>query len=192
MASGSDKKRKGPSVVRGHWIVLVKGFLYLLVGIGISIFGTENFERFPGSIQEVIDNPGLVFSWAFASKIFGTACIIYGGIDAIYKQIWLITSKVTIKRDGIEWQTGILNQVSEPISFSRIEGAPCYRSLLGRILDYGTLRIYGVGSYTITIPHLKRAIALSEFIEKHKELHKTGNRQKDRDAEKEGRGEAAD
>jgi uncharacterized membrane protein YdbT with pleckstrin-like domain len=166
-----DAPRK-KSVVRGHWIVLVKGMLVILTGIAMSLYSATDFSKFPGSFQEAFNNPGLVFSWATALKLVGTAAMLFGAVDLIYKQIWLATSRVTIKREGIEWQTGLINHIIDPISYSRIESVALYRSLLGRMLNYGTLKIYGIGSGSITIPHLKNAKSLAAFINRTKDQHK--------------------
>jgi|AntRauTorcE11898_2_1112593.scaffolds.fasta_scaffold10421_2 uncharacterized membrane protein YdbT with pleckstrin-like domain len=156
---------------RGHWIVLMKGMLYTLIGTVMSIGGAETWQRFPGSLDEILTDPTVFYSWSLISTLLGTAAILFGVFDLIYNMVWLLTSKVIIKRDGIEWRTGFLNHQIEPISYARIESVALYRSLLARILNYGTLRIYGIGSGVITVPHIRKAKALSEFINKHKNTH---------------------
>lgn len=167
--AATRKRTQARGQARGHWIVLVKGMLYTLIGVVMSVSGTESWQKFPGSVDELLADLTVFFSWNFIFALLGTAAILFGVIDLVYKMIWLFTSKVTIKRDGVEWRTGFLNHQIEPISYARIESVALYRSLLARMLDYGTLRIYGIGSGTITIPHLRKAKALSEFINKHKD-----------------------
>lgn len=161
--SATTKKTKA----RGHWIVLMKGMLYTLIGTVMSIQGAGTWQRFPGSLDELLTDLTVFFSWNTISALLGTAAILFGVIDLIYNIVWLLTSKVIIKRDGIEWRTGFLNHQIEPISYARIESVALYRSLLARMLNYGTLRVYGIGSGTITVPHIRKAKALSEFINKH-------------------------
>lgn len=166
----NGKKEIAQTQTTGHWVVLVKGITYVLAGVVLSIRGSDTFYRFPGSLNELFSNTSVVFSWAFASALIGTALILFGSFDLIYKLAWLLTSKVTIKKNRIEWRTGLIHHQIEPISYTRIESVALYRSLLGRMLNYGTLRIYGVGSGMITIPNIRKAKSLASFINKRKDM----------------------
>ena len=166
----STTKKYRQSVVRGHWIVLAKGILIVAIGLGVGLSSEKGFPALPESFGAFWDGQTAAGIWSLIGQLIASLLMFIGAIDIIVECVWLSTSKLTIKRDGIEWRTGFVRQEIEPMNYSRIESVALYRSLLARALNYGTLRIYGVGSGSIRIPSIKNARVLSEFINKQKQV----------------------
>lgn len=160
------KKANKKNVVRGHWAIMLKGHLLIIAGFAVAASASDGFQLFPSNLMELLENLSVETAWNFISKLLAPILMLFGALDLAMNISWLATSKLTLLSKGVEWRTGLINQEIELIDYRRIESVSLYRSLLGRMLNYGTLRLYGVGSGSLLLPNLKNATKLCAYINK--------------------------
>jgi len=65
---------------------------------------------------------------------------------------------------------GLLSRHTNEISLPNIEGVRVNQSMLGRLLDYGTIRIDGTGVDSVTTPNIADPVGFVRAIQTAKEL----------------------
>lgn len=168
-ATDSTSRKSGRKrVIRGHWIVLTKGVLLLGIGLFVGVSAELDSPVIPNDLSSFWESLSLDGLAVLGGQLVATILLFFGVIEMLIECSWLATSTLTLKQDGLEWRTGFIREEIAPIKYSDIESVALYRTLLGRTLNYGTLKIYGVGSGSILIPNIKNATALHSFINKAK------------------------
>ncbi len=75
---------------------------------------------------------------------------------------------VAVAANTVEYQTGIFNKDGDDIPYGRINNVKMHRSMLGRMLGYGTIMIYsGNDVEAIRFPHIHNPKGLKEEINAH-------------------------
>lgn len=111
-----------------HWIVLAAP----LIALAISGFAAS--ETNPNDVGKT-PVAGLVF---FVMGIIGLISIIRALIDWTTTEIAVTTRRVVFKR-------GLIGRDTIEINFNRIEGLDVRQTVLGRILNFGTVIVRGTG-----------------------------------------------
>lgn len=78
--------------------------------------------------------------------------VIVGIVMFIIKQIRIHTTDFVVTDRRVMMKKGLLTADVEEITLEAIEGSHIYQSLLGRIFNYGSLRIAGRGETEICFP----------------------------------------
>jgi uncharacterized membrane protein YdbT with pleckstrin-like domain len=153
-----------------HWFYTVKYmilslpfFVVLLVVWGYAedyaasgwFPGITTAEEFEYAVRYVFLLALLVVLLFFVCRIFIYICVEYG----------VTNKRLIVKR-------GVLCLVVREIPIDRIESIYCVKGLLGRILNYGTIRVSGIGGKTavfhmISQPYMTRR-KIADIIEKNK------------------------
>jgi uncharacterized membrane protein YdbT with pleckstrin-like domain len=140
-----------------HWVVFLPYlfliFLYLIV------------TCFPwGMVQKFFSFSTLSF------LIFLPVFIIFIKIFSIL--IYYITSEFVITTERIVIKTGFIKRNSFEIPINRIESIHFDQSVLGRILNYGTILITGKGSSTYGFKNIANPIIFKKQILQQKNCGK--------------------
>jgi len=97
--------------------------------------------------------------------------------------IWLILGAITFLRMMIrKWTTeigvtshrfvekyGLLSMRTNEIALPNIEGVRVHQSMIGRLLDYGTVRIEGTGVDAVSLPNIADPVGLVRAIQTARE-----------------------
>jgi len=111
-----------------HWIVLAAPIAALAIaGIAGSEMNPNDIGRTPLA--------GFVF---FVLGFFGVISLCKGLLDWATTEIAVTTRRIVFKR-------GLIRRDTIEINFNRIEGLDVQQSILGRILDFGTVIVRGTG-----------------------------------------------
>lgn len=129
---------------RMHWIVFTMPVLMLLAAI---IFAALAPLLFPGYI------PFLRLRLAAVVVLVCVATAIFSGIAAFVRYA---TSEYGITTRRIVLKTGWLSRDSLELFLNKIEAVYVDQSILGRIFDYGTIRIVGTGGTQDTFFYIPR------------------------------------
>ena len=113
------------------------------------------------------------FHWLYSLKAW-LALIFLGWILV---GIWIFiammvrqgTTEIAVTSHRFVTKTGLITLRTNEIALQNIEGVKLEQSFLGRIFDYGHLRIEGTGVDAITIPDIADPIAFRAAIETAKE-----------------------
>jgi len=125
-----------------HWIIYIKSIAILIVGI--------------------------ILSFSSETRLFGAGVILLSFL--FYFKYWLdsITTELAVTSKRIIAKVGIIRRETIELNHSKVESLSVDQSILGRILNYGTLTINGTGGNklpikTISKPMLFRQNANIEF-----------------------------
>ncbi|WP_234923674.1 PH domain-containing protein [Aeromonas veronii] len=80
--------------------------------------------------------------------------------------------KVSIKDDKLSVTQGILTVFEDSLILDNVENVETITTLLGRVLDYSTIRIYAFGSWVV-VPNVKNSQEIKKQLEKIIESKKT-------------------
>ena len=126
---------------RQHWIIYWLPALLVIVAIVQFVIPTEN--------------DGLVLQFCFALLLLLAALIwavnIYGGRKYILTNKRLILKRGIIKRNSLD------------LILRRCEGVSISQSIMGRILDYGTV-IVSTGEVSNSFSHIENPVKFSSMI----------------------------
>lgn len=132
---------------RTHWIILVWPTLWALAYlIGLLMVPTIDLQSLKASPLEYgISNP-----LALLGVIFYPLTIA-GTFSLILALIRMLTTEITITNQRIIWKTGLAWRNTGEIARRVIEGNNLDQSILGRILDYGTIWVNGIGNQRLAL-----------------------------------------
>lgn len=132
---------------RMHWIVFATPVLFLAAAFLFSMFSSI---LFPGRIPFLNIRLGnVVVLGCFAAAIFS-------GIGAF---ISYATSEYAITNKRIMMKIGWISRDSIELFINRIEAIQIDQTILGRILDYGALKVVGTGGTQDLFNYIPRPLA---------------------------------
>ncbi len=130
---------------RPHWVIFMTPVLAFIVALLLIIFG-------PGLVLSGMRWFGF-YTYEFAAII----CFLFGLIAFARSYIYYKTSEFGITDKRILMKTGWIQRNTLDMFLDKVEAVQVDQSVLGRILDYGTLIIVGTGGtadpfYTVPNP----------------------------------------
>lgn len=129
-------------VAKLHWILFLGPLLLFLMAFGVYyIFDYASVE------------PLVIFCALFA---FAWAVLVWVGYQF---------SSLTIKKKQLILRTGLLVRQTIDIPFSRIESIDIRQTILGSLLQYGSLVIVGTGGSRQYIHNLAKPLTCRRYIE---------------------------
>lgn len=119
---------------RRHWIDYVNGMMIVAIGI----------------ILIVLDPPG------GGSGLFFIGLIIIGagGVGLVYAWLNSITTVLAVTNRKLVAKQGLLSNFSIEQQLGKVDAITIDRSLLGRLLDYGTVTVTGSGFSATAFKHI--------------------------------------
>lgn len=145
-----------------HWIVFYAPILWLLVCIFVPIINSFSAEANLVIFGNTLG--GWIVRFAFLMMAFSA-------ISSLIK--YLATEYVMTNRRMIV-KTGLIRRNSFEIFLNRIESIQVDQSVFGRIMDYGTIVIGGVGGSKDTFFYIPSPLALRQKVQEH--LGQSSNR----------------
>ncbi len=139
---------------RPHWVVFSPGFLTLLAAVAFTLWASnihslrlEIFIRVP--VYQVI-------GWViFAIAVFRLAAAT----------IFFTTSEYGITNKRIIMKTGWIERKSVEVFLEKLEAINVYQSILGRILDYGTITVVGTGGTQDFYINVPRPLEFRHYVQ---------------------------
>ena len=120
---------------RLHWIIYGRAILFALAGLAAV-----------GCAQALNADPVVVMAIA---AVFG-ALFLVAFIRAWFVR-WITEFGVTDRR--VIWKVGFITRHTVEMNMDKVESVDVDQSILGRLLDYGTIHVRGTGE---SIEHLHR------------------------------------
>jgi len=118
---------------RVHWIVFAMPALFLLGTLLVAIFGDRLFR---------VPLPFLPISLSTLMTLICLGVTILAGLDALIRYL---TSEYGITNKRVLIKTGWIQRNSLELFLRKVEAIYVDQSILGRLFDYGTLRVVGTG-----------------------------------------------
>jgi uncharacterized membrane protein YdbT with pleckstrin-like domain len=129
-----------------HWVRYVPALSLALVAAAIYLVGM-GVERFQ--------------SWFSLAALLVLAAAIYLGARAWF-QNWITEMAVTNFR--VIYKTGFINRHTKEMNMDKVASVEVDQPLLGRLLDYGTVHVRGVGEGIEDLRHIADPIGLRNAI----------------------------
>ncbi len=122
-----------------------------------------------GYIAAIRDLGPVIRAVAFGVLVLGF--LLFG-----HMMVVRATTEIAVTSNRFVLKEGIVARNVDEMAIDRIESVHVIQSVLGRLLDYGTIMVRGMGIGEITLPPLARPIVMRNAIEKARELHDGKNR----------------
>jgi uncharacterized membrane protein YdbT with pleckstrin-like domain len=109
------------------------------------------------------------FHWLYTFGAILWACTIIGLLIAIPMMIRKWTTEIGVTSHRFVEKSGLLSLRSNEIALPNIEGVKVEQGVLGRIFNFGTVRIEGTGVDSVTTPTIADPVAFVRAIQTAKE-----------------------
>lgn len=114
---------------RKHWIIYARGAVVGLIGIAVVAFG-----------YGVGGTPG------FWLSIAGGVVFAFGLLMMLAAWIEQWTTEIAVTSRRVIQKTGLIQRNTSEMNMDKVESVLVNQSLLGRILDYGSIVVRGTGA----------------------------------------------
>ena len=114
-----------------HWIAYWHAILFLVLGVGI-VWGEHKYLAAGQRTDVIISATAIVFGVLFLVAFLRAWWIR-----------WITEIAVTNRR--IIYKRGFINRHTEEMNMDKVASVDVDQSILGRMLDYGTVHIIGTG-----------------------------------------------
>ena len=132
-----------------HWVYFIGPFLWCAMVFALLIYGRDFFVE-TASKNSIVNSfdvvSGQMISESFYKFIFAIGFFTLAYI--VIKILKYVNTKYFVTNKRLIIKTGIFSKVSTDIWLDTIEYLQCRRSLPGRILNYGTITVKGMGTTT--------------------------------------------
>lgn len=133
------------AIGRLHWIVYARGAVTAVVGLVIpGIAGPDGF----GAVLRVI-------AWL----VLLAAVVLLA--EAWFRQ-W--TTEIAVTNRRVIQKRGFIRRSTNEMNMDKVESVIVDQSLLGRLLDYGSVGVRGTGSGIDVLDYIAKPIALRSAI----------------------------
>jgi len=156
-----------------HWMYTVQAFMSIFWGIVASIlvvFGSVfmyvQLGKLPPGIGifEAIPHlhPGL--------RAFSFIVFVFGLLSFAQMMVTKATTEIAITNTRLVYKRGLIARQVGEMSIDRIEGVNVIQSILGRLCNYGRIKVRGMGVGEVTLPIIEDPIAFRKAIERAKTI----------------------
>lgn len=125
-----------------HWINYVPAFIWLAIVVGLVI-----------SIEDDATSTLVGF--------IGTSIVI---VSLLLTWIRHWTTELAITDRRVVAKTGLIARDTNELNRAKIEGVDVQQSILGRILNYGTISVRGTGGAIAPITRIRNPIAFRKAV----------------------------
>lgn len=138
-----------------HWINYVKGYLFLIIAI-------------PLAIKILIYTDLLTLSVNGLMNLLITLVPIFVLVVPFF--LWLKSFEQGVTNRRVVLKSGIVSRDTTEIRLEAIEKIEIKQTVLGRILNFGTIHVTGKGSASLIIKDVNQPIEIKRAIESAVEM----------------------
>jgi uncharacterized membrane protein YdbT with pleckstrin-like domain len=131
-----------------HWLVYLRALIFFALAVLCLMFA--------GSIQ-----PG---GLDIALKIAAALLCVFGIVSAVSALIQRATTELAVTDRRVIFKTGIFRRHTVEMNLSKVETVGVNQSILGRLLDYGTVIVRGTGGSFEPIPFIGEPLTFRNHI----------------------------
>lgn len=139
-------------------IVVLAGAIFVEAKSGFSL-STYGYDPMAGWIDQVRALHPAIKLGAFFMLIMGLIRFAHMMVTKVTTEIAVTTSRIVYKRGLVARHVG-------EMSIDRIEGVNVAQSILGRILDYGSVIVRGMGIGEVILPQIADPVAFRKAIDR--------------------------
>jgi uncharacterized membrane protein YdbT with pleckstrin-like domain len=149
---------------RLHWIVifwhLLFAIIFALAGLFL-IFGLPHMDSLQGSPGSYLSHYGWMGGVAFL--VFALIFIISSFVRRNSVEMAVTNKRVTVK-------VGLISRSTEEMMLTRIESIMVDQSLFGRMMNYGTITLRGVGGTPDPFPNIAHPLEFRRQVQHQLDL----------------------
>lgn len=142
-------------VGRLHWAIYIRGWIFLLIAVAAGIEAAM--------LQSQSNVVGQVPTADIALAICGIflAASLVSLLSAWFRRI---TTEIVVTDKRIIYKVGFIRRRTMEMNMSKVETVDVVQSIPGRMLNYGTVMIRGVGSSYEPLPMIGKPLELRTAI----------------------------
>lgn len=130
-----------------HWIVYWPGALCLIAAGAVLLFGPRLWANHPTF-------------WTWVASLIAVVGLFF----LIREWYGWWTTEIAVTNLRVIYKTGFIQRRTNEMNMDKVESVQVDQSILGRILDYGTVIITGTGAGLEALPGIANPIALRNSI----------------------------
>lgn len=175
-----------------HWMYTFMAVLWVFIGLGMSLgllwFGiyaevslevNRQFVDLTAQAKgmawdQVVEQKGgyigIIKSLNPAFRIAAFAFFVMGLFMFAKMMVTKATTEICVTNDRLIFKQGLIAREVGEMSVDRIEGVNVFQGILGRLLDYGTVVVRGMGVGEVVLPPIEKPIVFRRAIEKAKTI----------------------
>jgi len=133
---------------RLHWIIYTPGVLSIVGAAVVAIYGY--------TLIDPLLHYGLMIIAAFVG-----ATGVFSVLRAWFRSV---NTEIIVSTRRIIYKAGFVSRVTTEMNLNRIESVRVHQGILGRIFDFGTLIIRGVGAGIEPVPNVAAPLAFHRYV----------------------------
>jgi uncharacterized membrane protein YdbT with pleckstrin-like domain len=130
-----------------HWVAYLPSMLIFLLALGVFVGGGIFF-------------PGWIRVWHWSAAILA----IIGVIVLIPEWFTWWTTEIAVTNLRIIYKAGFISRSTVEMHMDKVESVDVDQSILGRLLDYGSVTVRGVGTGFEPLKNIAAPIELRNHI----------------------------
>lgn len=145
---------------RTHWIILASpAFWSLMYLVGLLVLPTVDINALKSDpVTYGFNQPTTLLGLVLYPLALASA------LSFIWSLLRMITTEITITNQRVIWKTGLIWRRTGEIARRVIEGNNVDQSILGRILDYGTVWVNGIGNQRLALTTIRTPLEFRSHL----------------------------
>jgi uncharacterized membrane protein YdbT with pleckstrin-like domain len=132
-----------------HWIIYRRAILFAIL-TALCI----------GALFFLNDQHGLKFSALSLAFIFGVLTLVF----AFHAWGRSFMTEIAVTTNRVIYKTGFIRRYTVEMNMDKVESVDVLQPLLGRLLDYGSVRVRGTGASLEQLDYVAHPLALRSAI----------------------------
>lgn len=120
-----------------HWIVYFWPLIFVILGVGVMLFGADQ-AHYILDIDTQNQPPFFL--------ILGGLIALLAVINLVSALFYRFTTEIAVTNRRVIFKKGFVWRKTMEMNVNKVESVSIDQTVLGRILDYGTVSITGTGS----------------------------------------------
>jgi hypothetical protein len=120
-----------------HWIVYAAPIVLMLIGTDIMFLGPEQASQIMK--QEINKDPPFFL-------IGGGCLLVLGLVNLLSAIFYRLTTEIAVTNRRVIFKKGFVWRKTMEMNVNKVESVYINQTVLGRLLDYGTVAVVGTGS----------------------------------------------
>jgi uncharacterized membrane protein YdbT with pleckstrin-like domain len=133
---------------RLHWVIYLLGLVFVIVAIAAA-GGTVALKNETARI---------------ALLVVAALSLAIGLYQLVRAALWQANTEITVTTRRIIYKTGFISRNTVEMNLDKVESVLVQQGLVGRMLDFGTVIVRGVGAGLEPIPLISRPLQLHRHV----------------------------
>ena len=133
------------SVGKMHWVVYLPGIVTIAIGLALLFVGADTVAAIP-------------------LRFIGAGLIFLGMVSLFRAWVEQVTTEIAVTTRRVIQQQGLIRRQTGEMNMDKVESVQVEQTILGRLLDYGSISVRGTGSGIEGLHHIAGPLAVRSAI----------------------------